>query len=98
MSEAIFGTKPSVTATSSPQISPAGLKIATIYVGERPFNIEIAETYDQQSLGLGGRDELKPNTGMFFVFPSPSVQSFWMKDMKFPIDIVWIDQTVSCTS
>ena len=91
VSETFFGATPPAVSTSS-QISPAGLKQATIFVGERPFNIEIAETYNQQSLGLGGREELKPNTGMFFVFPKPEVQSFWMKDMKFPIDIVWIDQ------
>jgi hypothetical protein len=54
--------------------------------------VEIAENYDQQSLGLGGRDGLAPNTGMLFVFPKPADHSFWMKDMKFPIDIVWIDQ------
>lgn len=92
VSESVFGYKVTHFPGFPYQISSAGLREATIYIGERPFNVEIAENYDQQSLGLGGRDGLTPNTGMLFVFPKPEEQSFWMKDMKFPIDIVWIDQ------
>ena len=34
---------------------------------------------------------------MLFVFAKPSVQCFWMKDMQFPIDIIWLDSTKKVT-
>jgi uncharacterized protein len=41
--------------------------------------------------GLGGRDKLADGAGMLFVFPRSGIHTFWMKDMKFPIDIFWIE-------
>ncbi|AKL97973.1 DUF192 domain-containing protein [Endomicrobium proavitum] len=48
--------------------------------------------------GLSGRDTI-PNDGMIFFFDYPSPLAFWMKDMKFAIDIIWInaDKVVSVT-
>jgi len=37
------------------------------------------------------RESLSPGRGMLFLFPAPSVESFWMKNCNFPIDIVWMD-------
>lgn len=54
------------------------------------FSVEIADTTLSRMQGLSGRDGLAENEGMFFVFDSPANQGFWMKDMKFPIDIIWI--------
>ena len=34
---------------------------------------------------------MKEDEGMLFVYDRPSRQAFWMKDMKFPIDIIWLD-------
>src|SRR5581483_7593288 len=62
----------------------------TIQVGSSTFNVEMATTPAEQACGLSGREGLADGTGMFFVFGSGGMQSFWMKDMKFPIDIVWI--------
>lgn len=42
--------------------------------------------------GLSGREKLPENSGMLFVFDKPDYHSFWMKDMKFAIDIIWIDE------
>ena len=52
---------------------------------------DIAETSEQKSKGLGGRDTLPENEGMIFPFNKESDYSFWMKGMKIPIDIIWID-------
>ena len=49
-------------------------------------------TPDAQSKGLAIRDSLNENEGMLFIFETPQKYSFWMKDMKFPIDIIWINQ------
>ncbi len=65
--------------------SDGSLKIA-----DKEISIEIAETQDQQSQGLSGRESIEENQGMLFIFPLPDFPVFWMKDMNFPIDIVWI--------
>lgn len=54
---------------------------------------ELAISSADQERGLGGRDYLAPGDGMLFVFDTSAVRGFWMKDMNFPIDIVWIDNS-----
>ena len=56
------------------------------------YTVELATTPAQWTKGLSGRSSLAPNRGMLFVFPQPHVQYFWMKGMKFPIDIIWLDE------
>jgi uncharacterized membrane protein (UPF0127 family) len=62
----------------------------TITIGSQKIAAELATTASAQQLGLGGRACIGQNEGMLFVFSQPSQYSMWMKDMKFPIDIVWI--------
>ena len=52
---------------------------------------DLAITDDEKTKGLAIKDDLKENESMLFVDEEPSRQSFWMKDMKFPIDIIWLD-------
>lgn len=54
------------------------------------FQVEVAETADQQRDGLSNRDELAPGTGMLFRFGSRSEQQVWMAGMSVPLDIAWI--------
>lgn len=56
------------------------------------FNAEIADTDEKKVLGLGNRDFLWKNSGMLFVFEEKGIYGFWMKDMRFPIDIIWISK------
>ncbi|OGD96115.1 hypothetical protein A3B52_00190 [Candidatus Curtissbacteria bacterium RIFCSPLOWO2_01_FULL_41_28] len=42
--------------------------------------------------GLSGLDSLPLNQGMLFVFENKGTYGFWMKDMEFAIDIIWIDE------
>ncbi len=56
------------------------------------LHIALAATPQEQELGLGERDSLKPNQGMVFIFAEPGSYSFWMKGMRFPLDLVWINQ------
>ena len=51
---------------------------------------ELVSTPEAQEKGLSGRKELKQNESMLFVFNHADKYSFWMKDMNFPIDIIWI--------
>lgn len=66
------------------------LSTGNFKVGETAFEVEIADTVVKRTLGLSGREELEEGKGMLFVFPEKSQQGFWMKDMKFSIDIIWI--------
>lgn len=59
-------------------------------IGDNTWNVEIASTTTEKALGLSGRDGLGENDGMLFLFDRPGVQNFWMKDMKFPLDMIWI--------
>lgn len=54
------------------------------------LTVEIAEKPEDKATGLSGRERLGEDHGMLFVFTRPDIYSFWMKDMKFPIDIIWI--------
>lgn len=56
------------------------------------IELEVVRTPAKQARGLSGRQSLKANTGMLFVYETPSIPGFWMKEMNFPIDIIWIDQ------
>ena len=42
--------------------------------------------------GLSGRKSLPSGHGMLFIFPDISKKAMWMPDMKFPLDIIWLDE------
>lgn len=54
---------------------------------------DIADKPDTQAKGLTIKESLKEDEGMLFVFPKADKLSFWMKDMKFPIDIIWVNES-----
>ena len=64
--------------------------IVTTSRGEE-IPVEIADTLKKRSLGLGKRTSLKKGWGMLFVFEKRKPHRFWMKDMQFPLDIIWLD-------
>jgi len=57
---------------------------------------DISVTNEQRTKGLSVKDGLAENEAMLFVFDNEAEHTFWMKDMKFPIDIIWIgsDKTI----
>ncbi len=52
--------------------------------------VDVVDTPALRTQGLSGRANLGDDEGMLFEFEAPKVQSFWMKGMRFEIDIVWI--------
>lgn len=70
----------------------AGPKSPQATINQVALNLEIADEPSEITVGLGGRDHLPDDAGMLFIMPEPIVPSFWMKDMKFPIDFIWIDE------
>jgi uncharacterized protein len=67
------------------------LPTTTIAIGGVPVRVEIADGPAERAQGLSFRDGLASGTGMLFVFREPRTLSFWMKDMRFCLDIVWIE-------
>ncbi len=59
----------------------------------KKIKLRIARDRDELVKGLSGTDNLPHDEAMLFVFNKPDVYSFWMKDMKYPLDIVWLDST-----
>lgn len=59
-------------------------------VGQVKLAVEIRDTDKERQQGLSGRNKLGENEGMLFVFDKPGRYGFWMKEMKFPLDFVWI--------
>ena len=53
---------------------------------------EIADTLPKRQLGLMFRKSLANDRGMLFIFEKPDFYRFWMKNCRFPIDIIWLDE------
>ncbi len=63
-----------------------------LQLGSGLFHAKIATNNDDRAKGLSGVTELESNQGLLMAFPSESKWGIWMKDMKVPIDIVWLDK------
>ncbi len=69
--------------------------IKSINIAGQNIKVELSISRDQQILGLSGREKLPDGTGMLFVFPKSEKHLFWMKDMKFDLDMIWIDEKLN---
>jgi prolipoprotein diacylglyceryl transferase len=63
----------------------------TLHTKDQSYTVELATTPESLTQGLSGRDSIGAD-GLLFIMPSAQVASFWMKEMRFPIDIIWINQ------
>ncbi len=63
----------------------------SVTVAGETITVEIADTPAERRLGLSGRPILPADHGLLFIFDEPGYHSFWMKDMNFPIDILWLN-------
>jgi uncharacterized protein len=62
-----------------------------VKINETIIPVELADNNLTRRLGLSNRESLDEDKGMLFIMPSRGLASFWMKDMNFPLDIIWID-------
>ncbi len=67
-------------------------KDPTVTVNNKVFKVEVADDQTERALGLSGREALAEEKGMLFLFEKPGYYSFWMKNMKFPLDIIFINE------
>jgi uncharacterized membrane protein (UPF0127 family) len=68
-----------------------GYRQVNVTVNGMVLIADIAATDEQKIKGLSVKDSLAENEAMLFVYDNEAEHTFWMKDMKFPIDIIWID-------
>lgn len=80
------GKFPQLPLPFTPQVA----EVANLKVGENILKVEIADTKEKRSQGLGGRESLASESGMLFVFEREDRFAFWMKSMKFSLDFIWI--------
>ena len=88
--------RPSIVAQSDSltltrEAPEASLAVSSVRIGDTDIAVELATTSIAIERGLSGRNALHPERGMLFVFPEPDRYRFWMPDMHFPIDIIWIE-------
>lgn len=62
----------------------------TLRAGTHDYNLSIATTAAEQAKGLGDRTSLPVDEGMLFEFNDQATRCFWMKDMHFSLDIIWL--------
>lgn len=65
-------------------------KKAEIKIGNQIIIAEVVKSGAEREKGLSGRETIGVNEGMLFLFDKEGKYSFWMKGMRFPIDIIWI--------
>jgi len=63
---------------------------AKVRLGGQTIAVDVADDEAERKAGLGGRQSLDEGTGMLFIFDSNDRQGIWMKDMEFPIDVIWL--------
>lgn len=71
-----------------PQLRPH----VTVHIGDGVFNTQVAKTPSEREKGLSGTRNLRTDQAMLIVFDYDDKWSIWMKDMNYPIDIVWLDK------
>jgi len=80
-----------VYGRASPEHSAPMLRTSN----DTSISVVLASTESERVRGLGGRRELGEREGMLFVFPRSGYHGMWMKDMRFPLDIIWLRPTRS---
>jgi uncharacterized protein len=78
------------TKSSADDISWTAPTHYLVTIGNTMVYAEAANTAAERETGLMNRTSLNENAGMLFVFPTEQKQSFWMKNMRIPLDIVFI--------
>jgi len=73
--------------------SPSGLPMVSMKIGSQTLNLEVAATDSSREHGLMERDSMPSDHGMIFIFDADTTEPFWMHHTRFPLDILFLDQT-----
>jgi uncharacterized protein len=68
-----------------------GMRTAKVTINGTTITARVADTPSLQARGLSHTASLRPEQGMLFIFSQSGAQGIWMKDMQYPLDILWLD-------
>ncbi len=74
------------SAAATPAVIPLTLPSGTV------LQVEVMVKDEDRAMGLMFRPSLPKDRGMLFIFERPDFHGIWMKNCRFPIDIVWLDE------
>jgi len=88
----VIGIVVGVSAFSIPYLNriTAVQNRAEVKINGQIFIADVVRDPENRAQGLAGKERLAVNEGMLFLFEEPDEYGFWMKGMRFPIDIIWI--------
>ena len=81
----------SIPVSAPTTIMETNYKTITLRIGSASVVAEVADTDALRSRGLSGRAHLPEGQGMWFIFDTDGLWSFWMKDTLIPLDMLWVD-------
>ena len=90
---------PSQTPTPTPTVVPTNTTVPTatplpdaplVFIEDAVYVVDLAVSPEERVQGLSGRPSLDTDRGMLFVYAEDGSRTFWMPDMYFPLDMVWI--------
>ena len=95
---AIPATTPATAAstkvpTDTPEPAPTATPLPDgplVHIGDTVYVVDLAVTPAERTQGLSGRPSMEADRGMLFVYDEDGPRTFWMPDMHFPLDMVWI--------
>lgn len=92
-SEAIPSNEPTAAlrAEARSAASNSGYTTTTVTMAGKSFAAEISDTEALRELGLSNRAAIAADAAMLFIFQQDNSNMFWMKDMHFAIDMIWLD-------
>lgn len=61
-------------------------------IQQTSLQVYIADSANEQAVGLGDIPELPATHGMLFIYSQPAQYSYWMKGVEYPIDIIWLKE------
>lgn len=67
-------------------------KVTGVAIRDVGIDVVVADTAEEREKGLSGKERLGSKEGLLMIFDDADYHSIWMKDMNFPIDIIWIDE------
>ena len=88
---AVVAVSIAVTMYTDTNTARLEYKIKRIMIDDVMLEVEVADDDEKRALGLMHRDSLEEYKGMLFIFPYEGKYAFWMMNMNFSIDIIWID-------
>ena len=84
-------TMAAASTTAAPMVTSEPSFTHPALIGKQAISLAISDTEALREQGLSGTKNLNFDQGMLFVFDSPNIPQFWMKDMNYPLDMIWID-------